>query len=1167
MKCPRPLAQFALFPTSRDNGWMNQFVADLHIHSYYSRATSKDLTLEGLNKWAQWKGVHLVATGDIAHPGWLAELKEKLDPAEEGLFRLKAELLPPIQAEVPAACQGPVRFLLGGEVSNIYKKNGAVRKVHHLIFMPSFAALERLQARLERIGNIRSDGRPILGLDSRDLLEIVLETDPQGYLIPAHIWTPWFAILGSKSGFDSVQECFDDLTPHIFALETGLSADPAMCWRISGLDDYTLVSNSDAHSPPKLAREASLFATEFAYSALFDALKSGDPQRYLGTLEFFPEEGKYHFDGHRACNIRWHPQVSIAHNDRCPVCGKPVTVGVMHRVETLADRPAGVKPQRTHPFRNLIPLPEIVGEVLQSGAGSKRVQEQYQDLLAKLGPELPILLDLPLAAIEKVGGPLLAAAIDRMRQGQVAIDAGYDGEYGVIKIFGAGERVSLAAPQLDLFGEGAGDAERPVCIPPETGGTSKATRRTSKVAEVKVAYQTNGATQSALTIERVYRQATALPSSGKVDAVDPHDVTDLPGRLTAQSAVTQSPNHPIPYLDALNADQRAAATCTDQSVIIVAGPGTGKTRTLTVRLTHLVMTKGVAPENILAITFTNKAAAEMQERLEALLGHAIANRMTIRTFHAFGALVLREAGEASGISPTFAIASEEDRRALLKTLLPDQGEKVINQRLAAISTAKNALLLPDNPALLTMVGVDAAFVDLYSRYQAALRANRLLDFDDLLLQTVQLFEREPAILQRYQNRFRWLAVDEYQDINLAQYRLLRLLTPPTTNLCAIGDPDQAIYGFRGANRAYFLQFQADFPEAKRLHLSRNYRSTQTILDAATQVINGSLDRAEALAIWSDFVDQTKLEIYGAPTDKAEAEYVVHQIEQLVGGTSYFSLDSGRTSGTETTTRDFGDFAVLYRTSAQSRLLEEAFHRSGIPYQIVGQTPLVEYKEIRLILAYLWLTINPTAAFYQEQLYANARRKDLARIGAFLPRLRTLASEQPVTTLIETVQRFLQTELGTDFSEAQTQRIAQLTRRAVTFAARLPAFLEAMVLQNEIDHYHPLADRVTLMTLHAAKGLEFPVVFIVGCEEGLLPYQLGGRASDVDEERRLFYVGMTRAQQKLSLLYAKRRVLFGQSYQNPVARFVRDIALTLTEVKAQQRKKRAEPARDAQLSLF
>ncbi len=1118
---------------------MNKFVADLHIHSYYSRATSKELNLEHLSKWAQWKGVNLVGTGDIAHPGWLQELKTKLAPAEEGLFQLKAEYADAIRADVPAACQAPVRFMLAGEVSNIYKKNGAVRKIHHLIFMPSFAAVERLQAKLEKIGNIRSDGRPILGLDSRNLLEIVLETDPQGYLIPAHIWTPWFAILGSKSGFDAVDECFDDLTPHIFALETGLSADPAMCWRISSLDDYTLISNSDAHSPPKLAREATLFDTAFSYAAIFNALKTGDPERYLGTLEFFPEEGKYHYDGHRNCGIQWHPQTSLAHNDLCPVCGKPVTIGVMHRVETLADRPEGAKPARTHPYRNLIPLLEILGEVHGVRPSAKKVQVHYQALLTTLGSELHILLDAPLETVEAVGGSLLAEGLRRVRAGNVTIDPGYDGEYGVIKLFDASERITRAAPQMRLFGM----PEAP--ITPTEKVAELAPEAALPLAEARQAYLTD--------------QKSVLPLSS---------IPPTPAKQSAQSAPPKSADSAHPALDSLNAQQRAAVECTDRAVIIVAGPGTGKTHTLTVRIAHLIGARGVPPAQILAITFTNKAAAEMAHRLQRLLGKALASRVTIRTFHAFGALVLREAGEALGISPAFAICSEEDRRALLKPLLPDPSEKLLNQRLAEISSAKNALLLPDAPALATRFPDAPALGELYGRYQAALRANRLLDFDDLLLQTVQLFEREPAVLQRYQERFQWISVDEYQDINLAQYRLLRLLTPPTTALYAIGDPDQAIYGFRGARREYFLQFQTDFPNANLLQLRRNYRSTQTILDAAMQVINGSTDREGALAIWSDFVDQTKLAIYQAPTDKAEAEYVVHQIEQMVGGTSYFSLDSGRTTGNEQALRAFDDFVVLYRTNAQSRLLEEAFDRSGIPYQTVGQTPLVEYKEIRLILAYLWLTVNPTATFYQEQIYGNARRKDIVRVGYFLARLRAMQGTQAVSELIATISTFLVEDLAQSFTDPQVARIARLGRRAVTYEHDLAAFLEALLLQNEADEYNPQADRVTLMTLHAAKGLEFPVVFMVGCEETLLPYQQSGRESDIEEERRLFYVGMTRAQQRLILLHARRRLLFGQRVQNLPSRFLQDIAQTLTEVKAMVGRKgrKAEPEA-AQLLLF
>ncbi len=327
-----------------------KLVADLHLHSHYSRATSKDLTFEHLARWAQLKGVHIVGTGDIAHPGWLQEMRAKLEPAEDGLFRLKEEYVAAVREQIPPACQGTVRFMLAGEISNIYKRHDAVRKVHNVIFAPTLEAVEKIQFALEKIGNIRSDGRPILGLDSRDLLEIVLNVDPRCYLIPAHIWTPWFSLLGSKSGFDSVEECFGDLTPHIFALETGLSSDPPMNWRVAALDRYTLVSNSDAHSPQKLAREATLFDTELTYDALFHALQTGDSRTFRGTVEFFPEEGKYHLDGHRKCGIRWEPPITLAHNGICPVCGKGVTVGVMHRVETLADQPVGPSPAPCTPL-------------------------------------------------------------------------------------------------------------------------------------------------------------------------------------------------------------------------------------------------------------------------------------------------------------------------------------------------------------------------------------------------------------------------------------------------------------------------------------------------------------------------------------------------------------------------------------------------------------------------------------------------------------------------------------------------------------------------------------------------------------------------------------------------------------------------------------------------
>ena len=798
-----------------------KFVADLHLHSHYSRATSKNLNFEHLSKWAQLKGVHVVGTGDISHPGWLQEMKDKLEPAEEGLFRLKAEYAKEIQHEVPQACQGTVRFMLTGEISSIYKKNDKVRKVHNVIFAPSLEVVEKIQAALEKIGNIRSDGRPILGLPSRDLLEIILDIDDQNFLIPAHIWTPWFSLLGSKSGYDSVEECFEDLTPHIFALETGLSSDPPMNWRISALDRYTLVSNSDAHSPQKLAREGTLFNTELSYPNIFKALKSGDPNTFLGTLEFFPEEGKYHHDGHRKCNINWEPKETIEQNNLCSVCGKPVTVGVLHRVEVLADRDEGAKPSRTHPFQSLIPLPEILSEVYGVGPNSKKVQRSYEALLAKLGSELHILQDIPLEEIGQVGGTLLAEGVRRMRRGEVNIAAGYDGEYGVIKLFDPEERSTFSS-QMSLF------------------APAKKSRRDKNKKIVPTLKKQASSAENQWQQTELFTETKPLTEGPIADEVSSDDNNLLTG---------------------LNTQQQEAVRCIDVPLIIVAGPGTGKTRTLTHRIAYLIANQDVAPENILAITFTNKAAEEMTTRLAQLLDIELAKNLTIKTFHAFGAMLLREAANRIGFSPDFIICNDDDRQRLLKQRRPDLSDREINAYLDDISTVKNLLLGPE--------AVDVSLAEIYRDYQQTLEEHSLLDFDDLIYQSVQVLETNPEQLAAYQQRFRWISVDEYQDINQAQYRLLRLLTGPESNLCVIGDPDQAIYGFRGADRTYFLQFQQDFIGARTIQLEQNYRSTQLILDASGQVIEKD-DERKARNLWSEIIDPTRLTIYKAPTAKAEA---------------------------------------------------------------------------------------------------------------------------------------------------------------------------------------------------------------------------------------------------------------------------------------------------------
>jgi uncharacterized protein (TIGR00375 family) len=415
-----------------------RFIADLHVHSHYSRATSKDMCPEGIWKWAQLKGVTVIGTGDFTHPQWLKELDEKLEPKGNGLFALKKAFQ---TGDMPASCKADISFILSAEISCIYSKNGKTRKIHSIVLAPDVASAARLNLVLSKIGNIKSDGRPILGLDAKELLKITLDASPDSLFIPAHAWTPHFSVFGAVSGFDSLEECFEELTPHIYAIETGLSSDPLMNWRLSALDRITLVSNSDAHSAPKIGREANILDAEISYPSILDAVKTR--QGFLGTIEFFPEEGKYHFDGHRDCGVSLSPKETIHHDYLCPVCGRKVTVGVMHRVEKLADRAKGVKPPNAPTFQSIIPLPEIIAEGLNVGVNTKKVNALYFPLLEKLGNEFKILLDAPLDDIERASTPLIREAIGRMRAGDVHIAPGYDGEYGKVRIFEEVERKEI----------------------------------------------------------------------------------------------------------------------------------------------------------------------------------------------------------------------------------------------------------------------------------------------------------------------------------------------------------------------------------------------------------------------------------------------------------------------------------------------------------------------------------------------------------------------------------------------------------------------------------------------------------------------------------------------------------------------------------------------------
>ncbi|CAM3201331.1 UvrD-helicase domain-containing protein [Rhodothermus bifroesti] len=1031
------------------------FAADLHVHSKYSRATSPDLDLEHLALWAYRKGIAVVATGDFTHPAWMAELREKLVPAEPGLFRLRDELDREVRRQAGVPALTPVRFMLEVEVSTIYKKGDRVRKVHHLLYAPDLDKAERIREALGRIGNLKADGRPILGLDSRNLLEITLEAGEGCFLIPAHIWTPWFSVLGSKSGFDTVEACYGDLTPHIFALETGLSSDPPMNWRLSALDRYTLVSNSDAHSPAKLGREACLFDTELDYFAIKRALETG--QGYRGTIEFFPEEGKYHLDGHRACGVRLEPAETRRLGGRCPSCGRPITVGVLHRVEALADRPEGAHPERPMPFERLIPLIEILAEVENKGPGTQALQQRYARLLGALGPELSVLRELPLEELARHAGSLLAEAIRRMRAGEVIREAGYDGTYGVIRLLTDAERAQGRAVGF-LF-----DLPLPQAAPRQPR-------------------------------EPVLPQAAPLA-----------EPTPPPVHLTPT-------NGNGGLLAGLDEDQRAAAEYIEGPVLVVAGPGTGKTRTLTYRLAYLVRERGVDPTQCLALTFTRRAADEMRQRLQALLG-ADAEKLTVTTFHGLGLDILTHYGDRLGLPRALRVATEAEQRALLEAqgFSPTQAQRLLSH----LSRLKRTGQATDQHVL----AVRAA-------YDQALRERGQVDYDDLIGLSLELLETDPEVARAYRERFRWISVDEFQDVDACQYRLLRLLAPePNARLFVIGDPDQAIYGFRGSDVRFFLHFTHDYPNTRRVLLRQNYRSTQTILEAAQQMIApASLVPDRALVA---------LQPGGEPIDvvecfspRAEAIFVAETIERLIGGTSFYALDSARADGQEHT-YTFGDIAVLYRTEAQAAELQEVLAQAGIPFQKRTHRLIIEHPAVEALLEQL--AEAPAAATLTERLAQwVAQAAPVPELEALLPMLRMLAAQ-----------------CGDD----------------------LTAFRNELALRSEADLWDRRAEGVSLLTLHAAKGLEFRVVFIVGCEEGLLPLSYDGVVDQAQEaeERRLFFVGMTRAQERLFVTWARKRHHRGQLQAACPSRFLRDVPPGYVRHKVHAA--RAKPPGGRQLELF
>ncbi len=1016
------------------------FLADLHLHSRFSRATSRDCDAPHLDWWARRKGLQLLGTGDFTHPAWRAELKEQLVPAGEGVYALRDGLRLPGEAPGEAP-----RFVVTGEISSIYKRGGKTRKVHNVILLPSLEAADELAARLEAIGNIHSDGRPILGLDSRDLLELTLDTCPDAEFIPAHIWTPHFAMFGAFSGFDTIEECFGDLTPHIHAVETGLSSDPPMNWRVSALDKLTLVSHSDAHSPGKLGREANVLNTGLSYPELVRAIRTGEG--FEGTLEFFPEEGKYHLDGHRSCGVCLTPAETLARGGLCPVCGKKLTIGVEHRVEALADRPAGSRPENAKPFESLAPLPEVLAASTGVSAASKKTQARYEELLHTLGPEVSILREVPLADIEHAAGPCVAEGIRRLRLGQVERRAGFDGEYGTI---------SLLTP-----------------------------------AEIE---RLNGQT--------TFLSAEAAPAPAKA-------------RRTLPQAAPAAPETLRPA-EELNPRQQEAVAASEAAVAVVAGPGTGKTKTLVARIAHLVEERGVKPGEITAVTFTRQAAAEMRQRLEQRLGgkRAVA-AMTIGTFHAI-CLDLLERDKVRLISQGEALEAAADA---LRAQGRKSGAKALVQ---AVSRVKNGL------------GLEAAGLDapLYEAYCARLAALGALDFDDLLTAALQLDTAG-------RRGFRHLLVDEFQDINEVQYQLVRAWSRGGKSLFVIGDPDQSIYGFRGASGRCFQQLAADEPGLRTIRLTENYRSTPQVLAAALPVIGQNPGGPRLLA--PNCPGGAPVRLVLAADDFAEGIFIAKEIGRMTGGVDM--LEAQRLAH-ERTVRAFSDIAVLCRTHRQLELIEKCLQHDDIPCVVSGRQDFLDADEVRGLLAFLHSLQDPRDAAALE----TALRLVWHCPADLIERARALCQGQAQfdpAALLETVrgQGCLEAWLAqaqawlplaakekpwrlVERWEAQmgaTPALERLRSTAV-FHASWRELWEALALGQEADLCRAAgkgwkSGAVRLMTLHGAKGLEFPAVFVAGVKAGTLPLEAKGRPADEEEERRLLYVGMTRAREELILTTA------------------------------------------------
>ncbi|UZP66947.1 UvrD-helicase domain-containing protein [Desulfovibrio mangrovi] len=1089
---------------------MKQFRADLHIHSRFSRATSKKLSPRYLAAWSRIKGLDVLGTGDFTHPEWLDELEEQLvlDSAS-GLYRLKDDRR--LDHEVPEFAgtpfSGRTLFMLQGEISSIYKRGGKVRKVHNLVFMPTMEAARSFSAKLAEVGNIASDGRPILGLDSRNLLEMVLETHPLAFLVPAHIWTPWFSLFGSKSGFDSIEECFGDLSSEIFALETGLSSDPEMNWLWSHLDRFRLISNSDAHSGDNLGRECNLFSGDMSYEGIYRSLR-GEAlgHKFLGTLEFFPEEGKYHLDGHRKCGVVMEPGETRSRDGKCPVCGKPLTVGVLNRVLELADRQVPKQPVAQPGFASLVPLPELIGEILDVGPKTKKVMGMYARAIRTLGPELTILRDAPEEEIRKVS-PLLAEGVMRMRRGEVLRQPGYDGEYGVVRVFSRKER--------DTFLKGATLVDLPDRHAAGIGNGAAAGLTPDEAALKTPLFA------SALKERQAAEDVAAVPDDELEFSFEDNDGL-LPGLATVlqEAAAPKAPS--IVY----NEGQKQAIEAGPQPVLVMAGPGTGKTRTLVGRIMHL-LDLGVSARHILALTFTRRAAREMEERLVLALGSGQATPRA-DTLHALGFEYWQKSYDDA---PT--LLSEEGARRVFSEANPDESSQRIRDAWDAINLCRER-----------MEACTPEYRDMFVNYSTLKGSWNLADYTDLLE-----FWVEQVDAGVYSCPYTHVLVDEIQDLSPLQLTLIRKLVPEGgQGFFGIGDPDQSIYGFRGAHGDVLHYLQEAWPGLDIIRLTECYRSAQAVLDVAASLMakNGAPQPLSAMrALRSD------MRMFEAPSPEGEASWIGEQIRGLIGATSHSLKDAEgeRLLGGELSP---GDVAVLVRFKALVDPIQRTLSRLGIPCAVPENEAFWVEPRIKLILEAAGRFLGIAGRSEEEPLSCPDSMLAKGPLG--------------VAAYLEDMPPF-------DRLFWKSTAFRELVRRYDELEG-WAGLLNWITLQSELEQVRRRSEKVQIMTMHAAKGLEFKAVFLPALEDGIMPFAgtgvLTGKADrnegsyDTEEERRLLYVGMTRAEQALFLSWSGKRMLYGRELRLKASRFLAVLpqdALKRSMLKAHTKRK------EKQLSLM